>query len=129
MGQQGADRAAGEFCLVVDDDRAVLDVAREALKGAGYQILFASDGETAVRMLEQHEPRVLVLDLNIPSISGPFVAAMALRGQHPPRVIICSGVADADQIARDVGAVAVLRKPFARADLRQLVDTQFTFKA
>ena len=110
--------------LIVDDDRAVLDVARQALDGAGYQLLLASDGETAMRLIASHAPKVVVLDLNIPSVSGPFVAAMAQHAVHPPRVIVCSGVADADEIARDVGADAVLRKPFARADLRQLVDRQ-----
>lgn len=110
--------------LIVDDDRTVLDVARQALEGAGYQLLLASDGETAMRLIASHAPKVVVLDLNIPSVSGPFVAAMAQHVAHPPRVIVCSGVADADEIARDVGADAVLRKPFARAELRQLVDRE-----
>ena len=108
--------------LIVDDDRAVLDVAADALKDADYVVLLASDGETALRLIESHQPRVLVLDLNIPHISGPFVATMAQMAARPPRLIVCSGVAGAEQIARDVGADAVLQKPFARADLRALID-------
>lgn len=124
---ESSERGQGRVCvLIVDDDRAVLDVAADALRDADYQLLLASDGETAMRLIVSHQPRVLVLDLNIPHISGPFVASMARMAVKPPRLIVCSGVADADQIARDVGADAVLRKPFARADLRQLVEQQLT---
>lgn len=120
---ESSGRGQGRVCvLIVDDDRAVLDVAADALKDTDYQLLLASDGETALRLIESHQPRVLVLDLNIPHISGPFVATMAQMAVRPPRLIVCSGVADAEQIARDVGADAVLRKPFARADLRALID-------
>lgn len=109
--------------LVVDDDHDVQDVAREVLAGHGYDLVIASDGETAVRLIESHRPVVVVLDLNIPAISGPFVAAMAQQANRPPRLIICSGVAGAEQIARDVGADGVLKKPFSRTELRDIVES------
>jgi two-component system response regulator VicR len=108
--------------LVVDDDRGVQDAVREELANSGYEIIVASDGDTAIKLLDALTPDVLVLDLRLPHVSGPMVAAKLNMLPSRPRVLICSAVPYAPEIANDVGADGVLLKPFVRSDLRQEIE-------
>jgi CheY-like chemotaxis protein len=116
--------AEGErpLVLVVDDDRVVQDAVRQELANRDYEVVIASDGESALRLIETLVPDVLVLDLQLPNVSGPSVAAKLRMLERPPRVLICSGIPYAQEIAGDLAADAVLLKPFVRADLRQEVE-------
>ena len=113
-----------QLVLVVDDDRGVQDAVREELANREYEVIIASDGEAAIRLLDSMAPDVLVLDLKLPHVSGPMVAAkLNMLSDGPrPRVIICSAVPYAPEIATDVGADGVLLKPFVRADLRAEIE-------
>jgi CheY-like chemotaxis protein len=108
--------------LVVDDDRSVQEAVREELANRSYEVVIVSDGDSALKMLEALSPDVLVLDLQIPNVSGPIVAAKLKMLERPPRVLICSAVPYAAEIAVDLAADGVLLKPFVRADLRQEVE-------
>jgi DNA-binding response OmpR family regulator len=108
--------------LVVDDDRGVQDAVREELANRDYEVIIASDGEAAIRLIDALSPEVLVLDLKLPNVSGPMVAAKINMLASRPQVLICSAVPYAAEIATDVGADGVLLKPFVRADLRQEVE-------
>ncbi|HEY2745909.1 MAG TPA: response regulator [Polyangia bacterium] len=108
--------------LVVDDDRGVQDAVREELANRDYEVIMASDGDAALRLLDAMAPDVLVLDLKLPRVSGPMVAAKLNMLASRPRVIICSAVPYAPEIANDVGADGVLLKPFVRADLRAEIE-------
>ena len=108
--------------LVVDDDRGVQEAVRAELAGRDYEVLIASDGEAALRLLESLTPDVLVLDLMLPNVSGPSVAAKLRSFPRRPRLLICSAVPQADEIAQDLQADAFVLKPFVRADLRQEIE-------
>jgi CheY-like chemotaxis protein len=111
-----------KLVLVVDDDRGVQDAVREELANREYEVVIASDGDSALRLLEAMKPDVIVLDLKLPNVSGPMVAAKLNMLPSRPRVLICSAVAYAPEIATDVGADGVLLKPFVRADLRMEIE-------
>jgi two-component system response regulator AlgR len=108
--------------LVVDDDLGVQDAVREELANRDYEVIIASDGDAATRLLEALAPDVLVLDLKLPNVSGPMVAAKLNMSASRPQVLICSAVPYAAEIASDVGADGVLLKPFVRSDLRLEVE-------
>jgi two-component system response regulator AlgR len=108
--------------LVVDDDRGVQDAVREELSNRDYEVVIAGDGDAAIRLLDALAPDVLVLDLKLPRVSGPMVAAKLQMMPTRPRVLICSAVPYAPEIATDVGADGLLLKPFVRADLRHEVE-------
>ncbi len=108
--------------LVVDDDRGVQEAVREELANRDYEVVIASDGDAAIRLLDAMRPDVLVLDLRLPHVSGPMVAAKLNMLPSRPRVLICSAVPYAPEIASDVGADGLLLKPFVRADLRHEVE-------
>jgi DNA-binding response OmpR family regulator len=108
--------------LVVDDDRGVQEAVIEELANRDYEVMVASDGNDALAMLESRTPDVLVLDLRLPHVSGPMVAAKLNMLANRPRVLICSAVPYAPEIATDVGADGLLLKPFVRADLRREIE-------
>ncbi len=108
--------------LVVDDDRQVQEAVREELSNREYEVIIVSDGDSALRMLESVTPDVIVLDLQLPHVSGPSVAAKLRLMDRPPRVLVCSAVPYAAEIAADLSADGVLLKPFVRADLRSEVE-------
>lgn len=108
--------------LVVDDDRAVQEAVRSELAHREYEVMVASDGEAALRLLDTMRPDVLVLDLQLPGVSGPTVAARLRMMPRPPRLLVCSALDGAEEIARDVGADVLMLKPFVRADLRAEVE-------
>ncbi len=118
----GRENEGRPIVLVVDDDRGVQEAVREELANRDYEVVIASDGDAAIRLLDAMRPDVLVLDLKLPHVSGPMVAAKLNMLPWRPRVLICSAVPYAPEIATDVGADGVLLKPFVRADLRSEVE-------
>ena len=61
-----------ETILVVDDEAQVRTLARDILVGAGYRVLEAEDGESALRIAEEHQGaiHVLLTDIMMPGING-----------------------------------------------------------
>ena len=73
--------------LVVDDDKSIVKVVRGYLEQAGYQVLTAGDGETALHMLRRERPDLVVLDLMLPDRDG-WEVTRNRAGRHswpPPR--------------------------------------------
>ena len=56
--------------LVVDDIAANRDLLRATLEPQGHEVLFASNGETAVKVAQRALPDVILLDVNMPGIDG-----------------------------------------------------------
>jgi two-component system alkaline phosphatase synthesis response regulator PhoP len=105
-----------ERILVVDDDRSILKVVRAYLEQSGYEVLTASDGETALHMLRRERPDVLVLDLMIPSPDGweitRRVRADGLLAALPI-IMLTARVEDTDKIVGlELGADDYITKPF-----------------
>jgi PAS domain S-box-containing protein len=56
--------------LIVDDDPVILDITRRVLVQAGYETVCAHDGESALQLARQHQPDMMLLDVNLPDIDG-----------------------------------------------------------
>jgi len=66
--------------LVVDDEADIRETLREAVEMAGCTALLASDGRDALRVLAQHRPCLIILDLIMPNMTGEeLLAAMQLQ--------------------------------------------------
>jgi two-component system alkaline phosphatase synthesis response regulator PhoP len=102
--------------LVVDDDPSIVKVISAYLKEAGYQVLIAYDGETALHILRRESPDLVVLDLMMPKRDGyevtrivrsdPALAAM-------PLIMLTARVEDTDKIVGlELGADDYITKPF-----------------
>ncbi len=112
-------RGNGERVLVVDDEEFILETARETLRDAGYRPFTASDGQSALERMDEHEVDVVVTDLRMPEMNG-FELIRTLRAQYPQLPIVAaSGVADGrTDEALDAGAQAFLAKPFSEDTLQ-----------
>jgi len=105
--------------LIVDDDLALIDVIDFTLRRAGFKTVFAHDGETALSLWESESPDVIVLDWNIPKLSGLEVCRhIRVRADTP--IVILSVRSTEDDIVKglEFGADDYIVKPFSP---RQLV--------
>lgn len=104
--------------LIVDDEPEVRGVCRTALEYAGFSVEVASTGMTALEMVRERVPDVVVCDLRLPDMSGVATIERLVAIAPGVRVIVTSGdagtLADADD-ALDV--FTVLMKPFRLAQL------------
>ena len=111
--------------LVVEDEPAVLSLARRVLDREGYEVLVARSGEEARRLIEEEDarPNLVVTDVIMPEMSGPELI-QRLRLQRPAiRSLFMSGYAADELQARglDREQEAFLAKPFTPADLAAAV--------
>lgn len=113
--------------LVVDDDRDVRDVVVLALSSAGHLVVPAADGPQAMRLLQQQEFDVVVLDRHMPNLSGLEVTTWlraSIGTSHSPAVLMLSAHKDSLAIAeaQRCGVDDFLGKPFSVAELRNRVN-------
>lgn len=107
---------AGKTCLVVDDSRVVRKVARRILEELGFTCDEAEDGRVAADMVAKVMPTMVLLDWNMPVMSGiEFLKALrAMPGGDAPKVVMCTTENDMSHImlAMQTGASEYIMKPF-----------------
>lgn len=105
----------GPRVLVVDDDENVLMPLAQYLNESGYDVLVAGDGASAIEMVEQHSPRVVMSDVSMPGMSGIELCEHVRRAHPRVPVLLMSGrTSHADQAAAHrAGAHMLLAKPFS----------------
>jgi two-component system KDP operon response regulator KdpE len=104
--------------LAVDDDRQILRALTSSLRGRGYDVATAPNGETALELLEADGVDVIVLDLGLPGIGGLEVLER-LRTWTDAAVIVLTVREDQAEKVRalDAGADDYVTKPFAMEEL------------
>jgi PAS domain S-box-containing protein len=118
-----ADAEGGaETILLVDDERAILDIGAGSLARFGYKVLTAADGESGLELYRDNREEIdlVVLDLNMPGIGGRRCLEEILALEPSARVIIASGYSSrgSREEAIEAGAAAFIDKPF---DVHQLL--------
>jgi len=102
--------------LIVDDDLELLSLISYALRQAGYITVEANDGVAALEMFEKESPALVILDVNLPRLSGLEVCRKIRNvgdGETPVMMLTVRG-AEEDQVqALDLGADDYLTKPFS----------------
>ena len=108
-------------CLVVDDSKVIRKVARHILETLNFQVDEAEDGQEALDRCGDRMPDVVLLDWNMPKMSGMEFLKNLRGGSHPvqPKVVFCTTENDAAHIraAIDAGADEYVMKPFDRETL------------
>jgi DNA-binding response OmpR family regulator len=104
--------------LVVDDDPKIVALVRTYLERERYPVVTAADGRAALRAIEEHQPRLVVLDLMIPEIDGLAVIRRArAMGDVPILVLSARGGVGDRILGLSEGADDYLPKPFSPAEL------------
>lgn len=108
--------ASVKICLVVDDSRVIRKVARRILEDLGFEVAEAADGAEALAWRRTCNPDAILLDWNMPGMSGLEVLRQLRRepGGLEPKVIFCSAENELARIreALDEGADDYIMKPF-----------------
>jgi len=119
--------------LVADDDSVTLAMVSAWLKGAGYEVIAASDGDDALALAREHDVDLLLLDVTMPGRDG-YEICRAIQAESvapPPPVIFLTAHShtDARVAGLDAGAVDYIVKPFANEELVARVRAALRTKA
>ena len=111
--------------LYVEDNEANRMIVRDLLKRTKYQLIEAFDGEAGVAMALERLPDLILMDIQLPKISG-LEAIRRLRAQAAtaatPIIAITSfALSGDDKKAKEAGATAYLAKPYSPFDLLKLI--------
>ncbi|MBB5706520.1 response regulator [Sphingopyxis panaciterrulae] len=110
-------------CLVVDDSKVIRKVARHILESMAFAVEEAADGQEALTFCRANRPDVILLDWNMPVMSGmEFLGAfndLDFGIAERPRVVFCTTENSIDHIraAIEAGADEYVMKPFDRETL------------
>ncbi len=80
--------------LVIDDEPRLCNVLRCILEQEGYRVITAPDGETALRLIKETKPDVILLDLTMPGIDGREVSQRVPELSVSTRIIYMTARAD-----------------------------------
>jgi two-component system, cell cycle sensor histidine kinase and response regulator CckA len=111
----------GEMILVIDDEAAIREIARQTLESCGYRVLTANDGAEAVALYaeQKDEVKAVLTDMMMPYMDGP-ATIRALHRLNPRVKIIATSGLDIDGGAIDnagYGVKAYLSKPYTAEKL------------
>jgi DNA-binding response OmpR family regulator len=100
--------------LIVDDDIELRELIGFALRQAGYLVVTAADGAEALTMFDREQPDLLILDVNLPQISGLEVCRRVRETATTPIMMLTVRSSEEDQVqGLDMGADDYLTKPFS----------------
>jgi two-component system KDP operon response regulator KdpE len=109
---------SGARVLVVDDEPEVRRALRTALGGRGYDVELAANGEEALAEFRRHHPDLVLLDLQLPGLSGLEVCREIREESSVPIIILSVQGGEATKVqALDLGADDYVTKPFGIEEL------------
>jgi two-component system OmpR family response regulator len=109
---------AGKKILVVDDEHKVLELIKAYLVKDGYQVLTAADGQEALTKARNHQPDLVILDLNLPEIDGLKVCSSIRSQSNMPIIMLTARDDEVDKVVGlELGADDYVTKPFSPREL------------
>ena len=112
--------------LYAEDNEFNRKIVRQALKRTSYRLIEATDGESAVAMAQETPPDLILMDVQLPKLSG-LDATRRLRADprtaRIPLIVVTSFALSGDeQKAKDAGASAYIAKPYSPRELVALIQ-------
>ena len=110
--------------LVVDDDHELANLVAFVLRRQGYVVEVATSGADALERVGRTRFDVALVDWHMPVMDGATFVRESRRelGTNVPLVVVMSGMPGAAVLARDLGAAAVVEKPFRLKVLEALLE-------
>ncbi len=104
--------------LLVDDEPAVTDLLAYNLRKSGYDLLVAADGREALRLAQQGDPDLILLDLMLPEIDGLDVCRELRKTSNVPIIMVTARGEEIDRVVGlELGADDYVAKPFRVREL------------
>lgn len=110
--------------LIAEDEYLVLMGLKSAVEELGHEVIGeANDGETAIRLAEELEPDLILMDVKMPNLDGVNAAYYIQKKRQVP-IIIISGYAETDIVERasSEGVMGYLVKPVSRKELEPAIS-------
>lgn len=109
--------------VVIEDDPDIRSLLVDVFEAAGFRTISAENGLDGVRAVEEHQPVITTLDINLPGIDG-FEAARRIRKFSTTFIIMLSALSEETDVVLGLGAGAdeYLLKPFRPRELRARVE-------
>jgi two-component system cell cycle response regulator DivK len=111
--------------LYVEDNEFNRKIVRDLLKRTKYELIEAHDGEAGVATAIEKKPDLILMDIQLPKISGMEamrqIRADAATAQTPIIAITSFALSGDDQKAKEAGATAYLAKPYSPFDLLKAI--------
>ena len=113
--------SAQKKILIVDDEKALVSLVALHMQTAGYEVLTANDGWSAIDVCKRDKPDLVILDLMLPKLNG-WEVCRRLREDEATKdimVVMLSARSDDNDKLRgfDVGADDYMTKPFSPREL------------
>ena len=110
--------------MVVEDQESERLLMRTVLMNAGHEVIFAKEGEEAVKTFLRRQPEVVITDLQMPNVDGLELIEELLALFPDTPIIAVSGKAKEHlETAKLIGARAILPKPIDKQALLKAVDS------
>jgi CheY-like chemotaxis protein len=108
--------------LITDDDRAIREALREVFEPRGFHTFMAADGQQAVSIVRQNIVHLVLMDLQMPGLTGIEAARRVKEHRAELPCILISGAIDEEVLAEaeEVPVFSVLVKPIS---VRKVTDT------
>lgn len=104
--------------LVCDDDHAIVDAIEIYLSQEGYRVLKAYDGLEAIKMLQEHEIHLILIDIMMPKMDGMRATMKIRETSGVPIIFLSAKSEDVDKIlGLNIGADDYITKPFNPLEL------------
>jgi two-component system, cell cycle response regulator DivK len=119
----GGKGAHGERVLIVEDDSAIAELVRLVLEDElGVRSVIADDGERGLELARQLKPSVVLLDINLPKLSGLDVARSLKADPSTRSLALVAMTSASEEATREAGCCDHLAKPFEIDELVRLVS-------
>jgi two-component system alkaline phosphatase synthesis response regulator PhoP len=110
--------------LVIDDEPKIVEICRDYLVAAGFDVITASDGPQGLAAARRERPDLIVLDLMLPGMDGLDVCRELRREGSTPVIMLTARVEESDKlVGLELGADDYLTKPFSPRELVARVRT------
>lgn len=107
--------------FIVDDEQPVIDLVKEVLMGAGYNVDGFPDGESMIKALSKSTPDIILLDIKLPGMDGYKVCKTLKANPHMQDLKICflSAKTTPEDVRKGIecGADDYITKPFSNSQL------------
>jgi DNA-binding response OmpR family regulator len=104
--------------LVIDDEPKIVQLVRDYLERAGFHVLTAHNGKTALAVVHSEKPDMIVLDLGLPEMDGLDVTRTLRKDSNVPIIMLTARSEETDKlIGLELGADDYMTKPFSPKEL------------
>lgn len=104
--------------LVVDDEPSIAQSIKYNLEREGFDVVTASDGEEALQLISREKPKLIVLDLMLPKLSGEDVCRYVRKRSQVPIIMLTAKGEEVDRVVGlEIGADDYMIKPFSTHEL------------